>query len=197
MKLDFAVILCLMFKVPVFYIYIYNFLFSLISYLVAALKMRILPESLDNSEYLINKSVDIQYFAGNTLDILSNSAASVLLGFISYLVLLNVSLPFFVVGMFFMYRLNLKTKEISPEMEPVEVKKFAFTEIVNNLKILFSHPKTAQVILSESFLSGALDLLMALTPFYLLSLHVDLKWIGLIEAVGSGADILGAALGPK
>ena len=96
-----------------------------------------------------------------------------------------------------MYRLNLKTKEISPEMEPVEVKKFAFTEIVNNLKILFSHPKTAQVILSESFLSGALDLLMALTPFYLLSLHVDLQWIGLIEAVGSGADILGAALGPK
>ena len=88
MKLDFAVILCLMFKVPVFYIYIYNFLFSLISCLVAALKMMILPESLDNSEYLINKSVDIQYFAGNTLDILSNSVASVLLDFISYLVLL-------------------------------------------------------------------------------------------------------------
>ena len=66
----------------------------MISCLVAALKMRILPESLDNSEYLINKSVDIQYFAGNTLDILSNSAASVLLGFISYLVLLNVSFPF-------------------------------------------------------------------------------------------------------
>ena len=57
--------------------------------------MKIVPETLENDEETINKSIDVQYMASNVLDIISNLFASLLLGVLSYFVVFNMSIPFF------------------------------------------------------------------------------------------------------
>lgn len=64
------VIISFYYKVAIGYIYVYNILFSMISCVQGALQMRLVPEALENDSELIERSVDIQYFTGNTLDIL-------------------------------------------------------------------------------------------------------------------------------
>lgn len=91
---------CLYMRVPVAVLCMVNFLFYCVSTVIEALDTSIVPQALDDDEDLIEKSVDIQYFTGNILNIASNFAASLLLGVVTYFVVLNVSIPFFVAGIF-------------------------------------------------------------------------------------------------
>ena len=81
-------IVALVNKAHIAFIFIYNFLFNLVNCVLTSLNVKVTPEVLDNDNNLINKSVDIQYFTSNSLDILSNFVASLLLGFITYLSLM-------------------------------------------------------------------------------------------------------------
>ena len=80
---------------------IYNFLFNLVNCVLTSLNVKVTPEVLDNDNNLIKKSVDIQYFTSNSLDILSNFVASLLLGFITYLSLMQLSIPIFLAGVYY------------------------------------------------------------------------------------------------
>lgn len=77
-------IIALVNKAHIAFIFIYNFLFNLVNCVLTSLNVKVTPEVLDNDNNLIKKSVDIQYFTSNSLDILSNFVASLLLGFITY-----------------------------------------------------------------------------------------------------------------
>ena len=46
--------------------------------------MKIVPETLENDEETINKSIDVQYMASDVLDIIGNLFSSLLLGVLSY-----------------------------------------------------------------------------------------------------------------
>lgn len=89
-----GIILCLNYQFAVLWMYSLNFIFNLLTTLLNTMQMKITPETLDNDSELIDKSVDIQYKTSNVLDIISNFIASSLLAFISYLVLLQLSIPF-------------------------------------------------------------------------------------------------------
>lgn len=69
--------------------------------------MKVIPAILDNREDLLEKSVNVQYLTGNVLDISSNFVASLLLGFMSYLTLMEWSLPFFIGALYFLMRLQI------------------------------------------------------------------------------------------
>ncbi len=167
-------------------------LFSMISCIQGALQMRLVPEALENDSELIERSVDIQYFTGNTLDILSNFVASLVLGLMSYLGLLQLSLPFLVLGIIFIVQLKTSRALLQPTTEKLPPLK----SLVGYISKFFKQKQASQIIVIEAFLSGALDLLVTLAPLYLISLHIDVKWLGLVIAVQQAADFTGALLAP-
>ncbi|MHB9952454.1 MFS transporter [Ligilactobacillus murinus] len=186
------VIISFYYKVAIGYIYVYNILFSMISCIQGALQMRLVPEALENDSELIERSVDIQYFTGNTLDILSNFVASLVLGLMSYLGLLQLSLPFLVLGIIFIVQLKTSRALLQPTTEKLPPLK----SLVGYISKFFKQKQASQIIVIEAFLSGALDLLVTLAPLYLISLHIDVKWLGLVIAVQQAADFTGALLAP-
>ena len=100
----FITILCLRYRFEVFYLYIFT------------LQMKIVPETLENDEETINKSIDVQYMASNVLDIISNLFASLLLGVLSYFVVFNMSIPFFVAAIYFMMKIRLNMPDKKSQM---------------------------------------------------------------------------------
>lgn len=182
-------------KAHIAFIFIYNFLFNLVNCVLTSLNIKVTPEVLDNDNNLIKKSVDIQYFTSNSLDILSNFVASLLLGFITYLSLMQLSIPIFLAGVYFFTRLNLN-KNIKITEETEETEEVVEASIVGNIKTLFSRNAASKIIVIEAFLSGATDLLLKLLPLYLISINIDVKWIALVLSVWRGADLVGAKVAP-
>lgn len=182
-------------KAHIAFIFIYNFLFNLVNCVLTSLNVKVTPEVLDNDNNLIKKSVDIQYFTSNSLDILSNFVASLLLGFITYLSLMQLSIPIFLAGVYFFTKLNLN-KNIQTTEETEETEEVVEASIVGNIKILFSRNAVSKIIIIEAFLSGATDLLLKLLPLYLISINIDVKWIALVLSVWRGADLVGAMVAP-
>ena len=78
---------------------------------MGALDTSIVPPALNDDEELIERSVDIQYLTGNILNIASNFAASVLLGVITYFIVLNLSIPFLISGRYFFWRMKISVRE--------------------------------------------------------------------------------------
>ena len=182
-------------KAHIVFIFIYNFLFNLVNCVLTSLNIKVTPEVLDNDNNLIKKSVDIQYFTSNSLDILSNFVASLLLGFITYLSLMQLSIPIFLAGVYFFTKLNLN-KNIQTIEEAKETEKVVEASIVGNIKTLFSRNAASKIIIIEAFLSGATDLLLKLLPLYLISINIDVKWLALVFSVWRGADLVGAMVAP-
>ena len=182
-------------KAHIFFIFIYNFLFNLVNCVLSSLNVKVVPEVLDNDNNLIKKSVDIQYFTSNSLDILSNFVASLLLGFITYLSLMQLSIPIFLAGLYFFTKLNLN-KNIQTTEEAKEREEEVEASIVGNIKTLFSRNAASKIIVIEAFLSGATDLLLKLLPLYLISINIDVKWLALVLSVWRGADLVGAMVAP-
>ena len=188
-------ILALVNKAHIAFIFIYNFLFNLVNCVLTSLNVKVTPEVLDNDNNLIKKSVDIQYFTSNSLDILSNFGASLLLGFITYLSLMQLSIPIFLAGVYFFTKLNLN-KNIQTTEEAKEIEELVEASIVGNIKTLFSRNAASKIIVIEAFLSGATDLLLKLLPLYLISINIDVKWLALVLSVWRGADLVGAMVAP-
>lgn len=188
-------IIALVNKAHIAFIFIYNFLFNLVNCVLTSLNVKVTPEVLDNDNNLIKKSVDIQYFTSNSLDILSNFVASLLLGFITYLSLMQLSIPIFLAGVYFFTKLNLN-KNIKITEETEETEEVVEASIVGNIKTLFSRNAASKIIVIEAFLSGATDLLLKLLPLYLISINIDVKWLALVLAVWRGADLVGAMGAP-
>ena len=188
-------IIALVNKAHIAFIFIYNFLFNLVNCVLTSLNVKVTPEVLDNDNNLIKKSVDIQYFTSNSLDILSNFVASLLLGFITYLSLMQLSIPIFLAGVYFFTKLNLN-KNIQTIEETEETEEVVEASIVGNIKTLFSRNAASKIIVIEAFLSGATDLLLKLLPFYLISINIDVKWLALVLSVWRGADLVGAMVAP-
>ena len=182
-------------KAHIAFIFIYNFLFNLVNCVLTSLNVKVTPEVLDNDNNLIKKSVDIQYFTSNSLDILSNFVASLLLGFITYLSLMQLSIPIFLAGVYFFTKLNLN-KNIQTIEETEETEEVVEASIVGNIKTLFSRNAASKIIVIEAFLSGATDLLLKLLPLYLISINIDVKWLALVLSVWRGADLVGAMVAP-
>ena len=182
-------------KAHIAFIFIYNFLFNLVNCVLTSLNVKVTPEVLDNDNNLIKKSVDIQYFTSNSLDILSNFGASLLLGFITYLSLMQLSIPIFLAGVYFFIKLNL-SKNIQTTEEIEEIEEVVEASIVGNIKTLFSRNAASKIIVIEAFLSGATDLLLKLLPLYLISINIDVKWLALVLSVWRGADLVGAMVAP-
>ena len=182
-------------KAHIAFIFIYNFLFNLVNCVLTSLNVKVTPEVLDNDNNLIKKSVDIQYFTSNSLDILSNFVASLLLGFITYLSLMQLSIPIFLAGVYFFTKLNLN-KNIQTTEETEETEDVVEASIVGNIKTLFSRNAASKIIVIEAFLSGATDLLLKLLPLYLISINIDVKWLALVLSVWRGADLVGAMVAP-
>ena len=182
-------------KAHIAFIFIYNFLFNLVNCVLTSLNIKVTPEVLNNDNSLINKSVDIQYFTSNSLDILSNFVASLLLGFITYLSLMQLSIPIFLAGVYFFTKLNLN-KNIQTTEEIEETEEVIEASIVGNIKTLFSRNAASKIIVIEAFLSGATDLLLKLLPLYLVSINIDVKWLALVLSVWRGADLVGAMVAP-
>ena len=188
-------IVALINKAHIAFIFIYNFLFNLVNCVLTSLNVKVTPEVLNNDNNLINKSVDIQYFTSNSLDILSNFVASLLLGFITYLSLMQLSIPIFLAGVYFFTKLNLN-KNIQTTEETEEIEEVVEASIVGNIKTLFSRNAASKIIVIEAFLSGATDLLLKLLPLYLISINIDVKWLALVLSVWRGADLVGAMVAP-
>ena len=188
-------IVALINKAHIAFIFIYNFLFNLVNCVLTSLNVKVTPEVLNNDNNLINKSVDIQYFTSNSLDILSNFVASLLLGFITYLSLMQLSIPIFLAGVYFFTKLNLN-KNIQTTEETKKTEEVVEASIVGNIKTLFSRNAASKIIVIEAFLSGATDLLLKLLPLYLISINIDVKWIALVLSVWRGADLVGAMVAP-
>ena len=188
-------IIALVNKAHIAFIFIYNFLFNLVNCVLTSLNIKVTPEVLDNDNNLIKKSVDIQYFTSNSLDILSNFVASLLLGFITYLSLMQLSIPIFLAGVYFFTKLNLN-KNIQTFEETAETEEVVEASIVGNIKTLFSRNAASKIIVIEAFLSGATDLLLKLLPLYLISINIDVKWLALVLSVWRGADLVGAMVAP-
>ena len=188
-------IVALINKAHIAFIFIYNFLFNLVNCVLTSLNVKVTPEVLNNDNNLINKSVDIQYFTSNSLDILSNFVASLLLGFITYLSLMQLSIPIFLAGVYFFTKLNLN-KNIQTTEETKKTEEVVEASIVGNIKTLFSRNAASKIIVIEAFLSGATDLLLKLLPLYLISINIDVKWLALVLSVWRGADLVGAMVAP-
>ena len=188
-------IIALVNKAHIAFIFIYNFLFNLVNCVLTSLNVKVTPEALDNDNNLIKKSVDIQYFTSNSLDILSNFVASLLLGFITYLSLMQLSIPIFLAGVYFFTKLNLN-KNIQTTEETEETEEVVEASIVGNIKTLFLRNAASKIIVIEAFLSGATDLLLKLLPLYLISINIDVKWLALVLSVWRGADLVGAMVAP-
>ncbi|WP_267247423.1 MFS transporter [Streptococcus sp. Marseille-Q5986] len=193
-------ILCLRYHFHVMYIYVLNFLFALSTNLLNTLQMKIVPETLNNDDVLIKKSIDVQYLASNVLDIISNLTASLLLGLLSYFVVFNLSIPFFVAAIYFMIKIRLlgsknNTKSVQPGKVDLESNSsFQFLETIS----AFRESKFASfIVVTESILSGGTDLLLTLMPLYLLSEGIPIQYLGLVLGVQRFADLIGAILAPR
>ncbi|TWT12175.1 MFS transporter [Streptococcus sp. sy004] len=190
-----SIICCLTFKWQVAWMYGLNFLFHLVTVCLNTMQMKIIPDTLDNDDDLIDKSIDLQYATSNVLDILSNFLASCLLAVISYKVLLQLSLPFFIAAIYFICRIQLKPKqtiETAADKEPNKKENLA-----QSIAIFRSSPYASLIVMVESFLSGGTDLLLTLMPLYLLQEGISIQLVGLVLAVQRGADLLGAFIAPK
>lgn len=193
-----AIILTLYLKLDIYYIYFLNIIFSLVNTVQASLQVSFVSETLEYKEDLINKSVDIQYFTTNTLDIISNFVVSLLLGFLSYLIVLELSIPFFVFSIFFFSKIFIKKQSINNEIS--EEQNYENEERSHTTKDLLNHfrdkKKASFIVSSEAFLSGMTDMLITLIPIYLVLINIDIKWLGLVVATQRAADFLGAMVAP-
>lgn len=193
-----AIILTLYLKLDIYYIYFLNIIFSLVNTVQASLQVSFVSETLEYKEDLINKSVDIQYFTTNTLDIISNFVVSLLLGFLSYLIVLELSIPFFVFSIFFFSKIFIKKQSINNEIS--EEQNYENEEQSHTTKDLLNHfrdkKKASFIVSSEAFLSGMTDMLITLIPIYLVLINIDIKWLGLVVATQRAADFLGAMVAP-
>lgn len=79
----------------IIFIYLLNALFTTVNSMMKSIQASIVPLALQFDEHLIHKSVDIQYFTGNTLDILSNLIASFLVVICGFFSVIYLSFPFF------------------------------------------------------------------------------------------------------
>lgn len=191
-------IVCLRYHFEVFYLYFLNFLFSLSTNLLNTLQMKIVPVTLANNEELINKSVDIQYLASNVLDIISNLFASLLLGVLSYFVVFNMSIPFFLAAIYFVMRLKLDTRDKKELNEISENRGSEFTFQFWGTISAFRESKFASfIVITESILSGGTDLLLTLAPLYLISEGIPIQYFGLVLAVQRFSDLIGAFVAPR
>lgn len=203
-----VIILCLLSHWPLVILFFINFLFYLVSTVIGALDTSVVPQALDDNEDLIEKSVDIQYLTSNILNITANFLASVLLGLVSYFVVLNISIPFFIAGIFFFWSMHITPREMhiqeidtNPSREGAHAagtdRLHGYLQDVRASLSYFAQQKvSSSIILIEAFLSGALDVLIALMPLYLISIHVNVKWLGFVLAVQQGSDLLGSLLAP-
>ncbi|MGX7087874.1 hypothetical protein [Gemelliphila palaticanis] len=193
-----AIIITLYLKLDIYYIYFLNIIFSLVNTVQASLQVSFVSETLEYKEDLINKSVDIQYFTTNTLDIISNFVVSLLLGFLSYLIVLELSIPFFVFSIFFFSKIFIKKQSINNEIS--EEQNYEDEEQSHTTKDLLKHfrdkKKASFIVSSEAFLSGMTDMLITLIPIYLVLINIDIKWLGLVVATQRAADFLGAMVAP-
>lgn len=198
---------CLFFRAPVVVLCAVNFLFYCVSTLIGAIDTSIVPQALDDDEELIEKSVDIQYLTGNILNIASNFVASLLLGVVTYFVVLNASIPFFVAGIFFFWRMKITVTQTQSHDEQQDSNNSAVynavsgvsqfkDNVIESVRYFSQQRVPSAIIVCEAFLSGALDVLLALTPLYLISIHVDIKWLGLVLAIQQGADLVGSLCAP-
>lgn len=161
-----SIIICLSYQLPVVVMYVLNLAFNLVTTVLNTIQMKIVPRTLDDDSDLIEKSVDIQYATSNVLDIVSNFVGSVLLSFVSYLVLLQLSLPFFIGAIAFIFRIQLSPSKLSTTTND-EIEKPA--SVTESLRAFRESTFASFIILVEAFLSGGTDLLLALLPLYLLS----------------------------
>ncbi|KWZ73346.1 hypothetical protein [Alloscardovia omnicolens] len=189
-----VMIICMYTRVPIAILCTVNFLFYCLTSVMGALDTSIVPQALNDDEKLIERSVDIQYLTGNILNIASNFAASVLLGVITYFIVLNLSIPFFIAGIYFFWRMKISVRETtSPSENSTDITQYSFQDSIR----YFSQQRVpSAIIVCEAFLSGALDVLFALAPLYLVSIHVDIAWLGLVIAIQQGADLLGSVCAP-
>lgn len=185
---------CLRHQLPVTVMFLLNFLFSLSTNFLNTLQMRIIPATLDNSEELIHKSVDIQYLTSNVLDIASNFITSLLLAVLSYYTLLNMSLPFFVFAIYFIAKLRLLQYDRSDS--DVETSPRFSATVTETLRTFKRSTSASCIVIMESFLSGGTDLLITLIPLYLISEGISIKYLGLVLATQRLADLIGAWLAP-
>lgn len=189
-----VMIICMYTRVPIAILCTVNFLFYCLTSVMGALDTSIVPPALNDDEELIERSVDIQYLTGNILNIASNFAASVLLGVITYFIVLNLSIPFFIAGIYFFWRMKISVRETtSPSENSTDITQYSFQDSIR----YFSQQRVpSAIIVCEAFLSGTLDVLFALAPLYLVSIHVDIAWLGLVIAIQQGADLLGSVCAP-
>lgn len=189
-----SIIICLSYQLPVVVMYVLNLAFNLVTTVLNTIQMKIVPRTLDDDSDLIEKSVDIQYTTSNVLDIVSNFVGSVLLSFVSYLVLLQLSLPFFIGAIAFIFRIQLSPSKLSTTTND-EIEKPA--SVTESLRAFRESTFASFTILVEAFLSGGTDLLLALLPLYLLSEGISIEYIGLVLAAHRAADLLEALVAPR
>lgn len=196
-----GIVVAVAIEIDIVYIYVLNIIFSLVNVVQASMQVGFVPQTLEYDENLINKSIDIQYFTSNTLDIISNFVVSVLLGFISYLYVMEISVPIFIAAMYFFYKISIK-KIIPPTNSEElllneEIKKGSFFEEVKEMfKYFKSKKRHSFIVVTEAVLSGVTDMLLALIPIYLIMINLDIKWLGLVMATQRLADFLGALIAP-
>lgn len=189
-----SIIICLSYQLPVVVMYVLNLAFNLVTTVLNTIQMKIVPRTLDDDSDLIEKSVDIQYATSNVLDIVSNFVGSVLLSFVSYLVLLQLSLPFSIGAIAFIFRIQLSPSKLSTTTND-EIEKPA--SVTESLRAFRESTFASFIILVEAFLSGGIDLLLALLPLYLLSEGISIEYIGLVLAAHRAADLLGPLVAPR
>lgn len=206
-----AMIACLWFQGPLLVVYGLNMIFYVANSMLQSVTLGSVPQILHYQEDLIHRSVDIQYFAGNTLDILSNFIVSLLLTVVSYYVILNLSLPFFLLGVYCFYTIQVTWAAVSePAFETTDANETAVNAPATAQEsqstrqsyrqffgYFFSERLASKIILIEAFLGGATDFMLKFTPLYFAIFHYDVKWIGMAYALQRGVDFLGAFLAPK
>lgn len=181
-------------KSHVYILYFLNTIFYFVNNISNAINSSIIPQSLNYDDALIEKSVDVQYFASNSLDIISNFIGSLLLLIISYANMMIISVFIIIFGLVYINKLDLSSNEdyylSDTSVEDPNDKK-------RSSHVFMSNKLASFIIITESILSGATDLLLTLTPLYLLNINVDLSSIGIVYGIRRLADLLGAGLAPK
>lgn len=199
--ITFLIIVTLKLELNIFVIYLLNLLFNFTTNILNNLQMRLVPVVLDNDPKLIANSVDIQYFASNFIDIISNFISSLLLTIISYQILLTFSVPVFLGATYFTSKLiisNLKHSKDGVESQLGTQDEHSgvghYSQIISDFK---SSKVTAMIIIIESILSGGTDLLIMLLPIYLIREKFPITFLGIVFAVQRAGDLLGAFIAPK
>ena len=188
-----AVLFAFITKSHVYFLYLLNTVFYFINNISNAISSGIIPQSLNYDNHMIEKSVDVQYFTTNSLDIISNFISSLLLLVISYSKIMAISIFIIFVGVHFINKIDLKTNQITA----IDLKINSSEDKISSVHIFFSKKLPSFIIIIESMLSGATDLLLTLTPLYLLKINVDLSTLGLVYGIRRLADLIGALIAPK